>query len=372
MAKRGLNIYKRKDGRWEGRISLRNNVYADKRKYQSVYGHSYREVKEKMSLLVREKDFGKRRCPLTVKQVVELWLNEKRYSWKESTYASYRQIAEHHLYGDFGQMNAASLSSTIMGQYIHSIKKTDGSKIADSYANSIGSVILQAFAYATKEHQLKLPLLVYNRKKKTSEKYSLPSDKEMQCLTNYLYAHTDDSTCLGILLACYTGIRIGEVCALRWKDIDEKEEVLRIRENMQRIKSFNEEGRKTEVKMQAPKTINSVRTIPIPAPLMQILKKKRDEDECYLIRGKRKPWAETRTLQYRFARILESCEIEHFHFHMLRHYFATRCIRQGFDVKSLSEILGHANIQVTLNLYVHSTMQQKRILMNRLFEDEKF
>ena len=83
-----------------------------------------------------------------------------------------------------------------------------------------------------------------------------------------------------------------------------------------------------------------------------------------MIRGKKKPFAEPRTVQYRFSKILKQCQSEDFHFHMLRHAFATRCIDMGFDVKSLSEILGHSNVQITMNLYVHSTMQRKKQLMN--------
>lgn len=105
--------------------------------------------------------------------------------------------------------------------------------------------------------------------------------------------------------------------------------------------------------------------IPIPPVLMTLLKNKAKVDSSYIIRGKRKPWAEPRTLQYRFAKILDQCGLEAFNFHMLRHAFATQCIAGGFDVKSLSEILGHSSTQITLNLYVHSSMQRKKQLMKQ-------
>lgn len=105
--------------------------------------------------------------------------------------------------------------------------------------------------------------------------------------------------------------------------------------------------------------------IPIPPVLLPLLKKHRQDAGEYLIKGKKKPWAEPRTLQYRFTGILRACGLEHFNFHMLRHAFATYCIAGGFDVKTLSEILGHSSVQITLNLYVHSNMQRKRKLMEQ-------
>ncbi len=125
---------------------------------------------------------------------------------------------------------------------------------------------------------------------------------------------------------------------------------------MQRIKEFGQEGMGTSIKIQAPKTATSLRRIPIPDTLFSLLKENRQPPAHYLIAGRQHAFAETRTVQYRFASILKKCGIAHFKFHMLRHYFASLCIRRGFDVKSLSEILGHSNVQITLNLYVHSTM----------------
>lgn len=157
-----------------------------------------------------------------------------------------------------------------------------------------------------------------------------------------------------------------EVCALTWADIDLRDGVIHIRRNLQRVKADDGQKNNTEILLQTPKTGSSHRIIPIPPVLLPLLKKHCQKPDQYLISGRRKPWAEPRTLQYRFAKILKACGLEHFNFHMLRHAFATRCIAEGFDVKSLSEILGHSSVQITLNLYVHSSMKRKRQLMGQI------
>lgn len=192
-----------------------------------------------------------------------------------------------------------------------------------------------------------------------------PSEKELTVLESYLLQHAQDDTCIGILIAYHTGLRIGEVCALTWEDIDLDEEVIYIRKNLQRVKTTDHVKNNTEILLQTPKTSASFRIIPIPPVLLPLLKERREEKWGYIIKGKKKAWAEPRTLQYRFAKILEECGMEGFNFHMLRHAFATRCIARGFDVKSLSEILGHSNTQTTLNLYVHSNMKRKKELMEQ-------
>ena len=121
----------------------------------------------------------------------------------------------------------------------------------------------------------------------------------------------------------------------------------------------------THIIEQVPKTSDSFRTIPIPPQLIPLLQIYKKESSMYVISGTKTPWAEPRTIQYRFMNILKKCKIDYFNFHMLRHAFATRCVAMGLDVKSLSEILGHSNIQITLNLYVHSTIQQKKQFMKQ-------
>lgn len=366
MAKKGLNIYKRKDGRWEGRTLL--DTPEGKRKYHSVYGHSYREAKEKLLAIVTEKPEQNQKCRMTVRQIMEQWLGDKQYLWKESTYACYRQLVNNHMSGKTGLIPAAAFNNIKFHRFLQDIRCKDGLSASPAYVHNIGAAVIQAFRYMQREYHYQLPTLTNIKTVRTERNLILPSELQMHKLRDYLYLHKEDNTCMGILLAYHTGIRLGELCALRWEDIDFDKRILKVNHNMQRVKNFSSAAGKTDIRIQTPKTTTSVRTIPLPDRLVTILFQNRRAEKDYIIRGKNRDWAEARTVQYRFSAILKDCGIEHFKFHMLRHYFATSCIQNGFDVKSLSEILGHATVQTTLNLYVHSSMDQKRKLMNHIYE----
>lgn len=366
MAKKGLNIYKRKDGRWEGRILL--DAPEGRRKYRSVYGHSYREAKNKLLELAAKDPGEERGCPLTVGQVMERWLKDRQCIWKESTYACYRQLVSRHVTGRVAQLHAADFNNIQFHVFLQGIRCRDGSAASAAYLHNIGAAVMQAFRYMQREYRYQLPSLTNIKTVRSGRNLVLPSDIQMHKLRDYLYRNKEDSTCVGILLAYHTGIRLGELCALKWENIDFEKGILQVNRNMQRVKNFGAADGKTDIRIQTPKTVTSVRCIPLPDRLTALLLENRGADADYIIQGKKRKWAEARTVQYRFRAILKECGVEPFKFHMLRHYFATTCIQNGFDVKSLSEILGHAAVQTTLNLYVHSSMSQKRRLMNHIFE----
>ena len=153
-------------------------------------------------------------------------------------------------------------------------------------------------------------------------------------------------------------MRLGEVCALRWSDINLVEGVLRVQRTVYRINY----GKRTELVLQTPKSENSIRSIPLTAKMLSVLCRMKDKKDCYLLTGTERP-LEPRTMQYRFRRFLEKNNLALRNYHVLRHSFATRCIEGGMDIKSLSEILGHANVQTTLQMYVHPSMATKRAAM---------
>lgn len=364
MPKRGENIYKRKDGRWEGRI--RKYVDDRKWKYRSVYGKSYHEVKEKMCRMKQETE-SKGAGEYTVAEAAELWIQARSPYWKAGTCSVYRQMLNKYIIPYMGGMPVRRITNQVLLDFMTNVN-TQNVPLSRNYMFQICSAIRRILSYINRQYDLGIVIPDNPVSKEHAHNILLPSESTLTVLADYLLANSDNDTCLGILIALHTGIRIGELSALRWKDIDLEEGVLYIRSNIIRVYKNDgekENGCATQILAQKPKSSDSVRIIPLPACLIPILREHRKEESRYVVSGVKAMWAEPRTIQYRFENILKKCQIENFNFHMLRHAFATRCVSMGLDVKSLSEILGHSDIQLTLNLYVHSSIQQKRLLMQQ-------
>lgn len=170
---------------------------------------------------------------------------------------------------------------------------------------------------------------------------------------------------IGVLICLYTRIRIGELCAMQWKDISLAEGLLYISKTVQRVQQLDNPFQKTKLCVFPPKSVNSKRIIPIPKTLLDILIPFEGNSDDYVLTGKAK-CADPRTMQYHFKKFLRACNIEDTNFHTLRHTFATHCIEMGFDIKTLSEILGHSSVNITLDRYVHSSLKMKQESMNKL------
>ncbi len=366
MPRRGENIYKRKDGRWEGRIK-KTVCLPNERKYKSVYGKSYREVRAKMEAARKELEENGEQCIFSMAEAAEMWMKDKGYGWKTTTYASYLQIVDKYIVPCLGTLPLYRIDNQRMEMFISEIQqKDDKRKLSSNYLFYICGIVQRIMIHIRKKNNFNLtvPEIPVSKERKT--KMILPSTAALSKLEDYLVKNTENDTCVGILTALHTGIRIGELCALTWKDVDFDEGVLHIRKSLQRIKCSDGQKNKTKMILSTPKTVDSIRDIPIPPILLPVLLSCRKHPDEPVIGGVKSLWIEPRTLQYRFKRILKECDLEYFNFHMLRHAFATRCIEKGFDIKSLSEILGHSNIQITLNLYVHSSLKQKKQLMSML------
>lgn len=169
---------------------------------------------------------------------------------------------------------------------------------------------------------------------------------------------------IGVLLAIHTGMRIGEICALQWKDVDLKSRTVRVTKTIIRTYSKSEGSR---VSITPPKTRTSTRTIPLNSWICQLLYLVCGDSESFIVSGKPKP-TEPGKLRSWYNRVLKQNKIEHRKFHCLRHTFATTCISCGCDYKSLSQILGHSNVSVTMNLYVHPDMEMKRRCVENLVD----
>lgn len=371
MAKAGNNIYKRKDGRYEGRVLLGKTLH-QKPQYVYVYAKTLHEVKQKMGEIREQEERRSSAAQITLQDGLEEWMEAMKKSWKPTTYDTYLRLADRYILPLLGRCKICDITKPVLDEFAAELAKRSGKKqLSEGYKKYICSMVCQVIAYAGEAHQMELPSPKLPDFRMTKREKSLPDEKDLERLEAYLVEHQDDETCLGILLAQNTGIRIGELCALQWKDIDLDRGVVMIRRNLQRIRVYGEEKKegdrktkKTRICMQMPKTMNSVRMIPLADGLVEVLGRHVKDPERYLVPGKKKEWAEVRTLQYRFAAILKKCQIPPFHFHMLRHAFASNCVGQGCDIKSLSEVLGHSNVQITMNTYVHSSMKQKKQMMN--------
>lgn len=191
------------------------------------------------------------------------------------------------------------------------------------------------------------------------------NEKEKQKLYKFLTS-SEDIRNLGILICIYSGLRIGEVCGLKWKDIDFESKEIFVQRTVQRL--YKGKNNNSEVIVTLPKTKRSARKIPIAKVLIDKLKEvhKNYSDDCFITTGVANQCYEPLTYRHVYKQILKHCQLPYKKFHCLRHTFATRCIRVGMDIKSLSEVLGHSNIGTTMNIYVHSSYEVKKKYIDRL------
>lgn len=369
MAKRGDNIRKRKDGRWEGRYK-KGRAADGSIIYGSVYGKTYKEVKEKMASIISHplqlatpKGQGKTFC-----EVLNLWMDNNRARLKGGTINKYQNLIDTHIMPELGLTKVNELSATRINTFLDekiSRGRVDGSGgLSASYVRSIMLVINAAIKYAVSEQlcsPLKTPICKPSVDK--TELSILSSEEQKKLETSLL--NNFDLTGAGIYISLHTGLRIGEVCSLAWNDIDMNKRVIHVRHTVARIRSGNSGG-STILIIDTPKTKASKRDIPISSTLLPILLKlKTLSSKGFLLTGTSE-FIKPRTFEYRYHKILDDCGIASVNYHALRHTFATRCVEAGVDIKSLREILGHGNVSVTLNTYVHSSLEMKRNQLEKL------
>lgn len=365
MARKGENIYKRKDGRWEGRY-ISGRKENGRARYTSIYGHSYMEIKEELNKRRAEHaDKKLSACRLTVKVLCLQWLDQVRSTVKESSYFRYEQLVKKHIIPTLGGQRADTLTGNFLSRFVNGKLehgRLDGkgglsAKTVQDITIVVKSVLKlaeQEYGLTNRSSTVKLP------KAGQAEAHVLCSTDTLR-LEQHLRSMPDNSNA-GILLCLYTGIRLGEVCALRWSDIDWEKHILRIRKTVLRLPrgSDDSEG-KTRLTLTKPKTKSAEREIPLPSALWEYLGRiaKCQNENAYILTGQVGRFMDPRTYQYRFQSLLKRLRIEPVCFHSLRHTFATQSIQCGIDVKSLSEILGHATVEMTLKRYVHSSMEIK-------------
>lgn len=353
-----FNIYHRRDGRWEGRISCGKKENG-KRKYLYVLARTREAVVEKMEE-IRQREQPRGRCTKTISVLFSEWYHSVQHRIKESTAANYTMKAQKHILPSFGDKSVDSIVQNDIYSFIEA-KQKEG--LSNRYVSDIIILMKTMYKYAVRTYHILNPMDgVVLPKKKTTE-IDLLDNAEQAKLQQYIN-HNQNLSTLGIALSMSTGIRIGELCALQWKDIDLEKRIFTVRKTMQRIQCPTETS-KTKLIITDPKSESSRRRIPIPDCMMGFLHKFKGESDKYVLTGSDKP-IEPRTMQYRFATILKNAKLPSVHFHALRHIFASSCIRLGFDVKALSELLGHSSVEITLNRYVHSSFEQKKEYMKRI------
>lgn len=372
MPKKGENIYKRKDGRWEGRY-IRYYDENGKAKYGYVYSKTYNEVKKK--LIEKKSQVGTKCETLSNKtilynDVLNAWLQSAKINIKESTYSRYFHLIDTHIRPYLGKYPLSKISTQIVEGFIekqlnYGRLKSRGS-LSPKTVTDILAIVKSSMEYAKYNNLNVMCNLGKLTVKKKDREMRVLSRAEQEALIRTLLQDMD-SCKFGILLSLYTGIRIVELCALQWDDICIESSTLKVRKTMQRIQNTNIDAEaKTKVIITEPKSQCSIREIPLPQFIINIAKQFQNNPQAYILSGEETKYVEPRTMQNRFKSLIVQSGIDDANFHALRHTFATRCIEVGFELKSLSEILGHANVNITLNRYVHSSFDLKCSNMNKL------
>ena len=301
---------------------------------------------------------------LKIKDIIELWKDDKKQYVKKSTYSAYVLAVENHITPFFGQ-DYAFENNKVQNFILFKLKNGLSQKsvkdilvvlkmvLKFAVKNGYMSYIEINVKFPTDTHKAKIEVLTKNDYKK---------------LTTYLQENFSFKN-LGVYICLSTGMRIGEICGLKWQDVDLDNNSIKIERIIQRLYVFEDGKKYTEVITSTPKTSNAVRDIPINADLKKILKplKRVMNDDYFIITNSNKP-TEPRNYRNYFNNLLKSLNLQHIKFHALRHSFASRCIEAKCDYKTVSSILGHSNISTTLNLYVHPNLEQKKKCIDQMWK----
>lgn len=357
MSRKGENIFYRKDGRWEARYvkkELENGRY----QYGYVYGKSYMEVKQKRNnILLNLEELKKQEIHsnYTFNYYIDHWLESIKFLVKNSTYCHYYSIVKNHIRPGLGYLELKNIKPEKI-EYFMNQKFESG--LSNKTIRDMAVVLKQIMSYAGVSFKFRLPKL-------QKKEIKILSKREQNLLEKEIFTR-NDFIGFGILISLYTGLRIGEVCALQWKDINLDKKLLYVNHTMLRVMDDMDSGTRTKIILEEPKTEHSKREIPISNFLYKVLKNLKPLNKnTYFLTGT-KDYIEPRTYYNNYKKILKDIGVKPYGFHSLRHTFATRCIEIGMDPKTLSEILGHSDVKVTLSLYVHPTNSLKSVYLDKL------
>ena len=301
-----------------------------------------------------------------------IWLDEWfcnyiRPSSKRRTCERYSEIIEKRLKVKLGEYELDELTPLVLQRYITELIESGNMKTGKGLAaNSVNGIITVI------QNSLKLAYALGTIKEYAADKIRRPKtkEKEVTCFTLSEQKKIERAALsgkktkwLGIVVCLYTGLRIGELLALEWKDVDFQKGMLTVSKS--RHEGKDENGRYAQI-VESPKTVSSRRCIPLPKQILCELRMLKRKSRSLYVISNGESSIPVRSYQRSFERLLKKLDIPHKGFHALRHTFATRALECGMDVKMLSELLGHKDPAVTLRRYVHSLMEQKKEMMNKV------
>ena len=366
MARRGENIYKRQDGRWEGRYK-KGRMPDGRLIYGYVYARKYSDCKEKLEQVKARCLYAQetvRKCGTEkVCDFLRYWLSSIiKPHVKVSTFSNYVAIVEKWLLPFFSNQKLHEVRKEEVQCFISSLPEQG---LSPGSVRNIYNVLYAAMKKA-KEYDyisadpcggVRLP----QRENKEARVLTLQEQKILEQVAK------EDKNGFAILLASYTGLRVGEICGLTWEDVDLGNGVLNVSRTIRRVQCHEPEAEtKTVLVIGSAKSERSRRAIPLPSCILKLFQEHKKTSTGEYVFSYRGHPLEPRILQYRFKMLLKKAGLAEINFHALRHTFATRCMELCFDIKTLSEILGHASAKMTLDRYGHSQMEHKRLVMKSL------
>lgn len=360
MSRRGENIYRRSDGRYEGRYVIGKKLNGSTQ-FGYIYGNSYGDVKkrliQKKNELTNNSQSGS--CSISLREWVRRWQMLKlRSRVKPTTEQTYHTLLKNYILPVLGNEDLATITVEKVIWLITQMKTQKYSMTTISFTLHLLSAILNTAV----EYEL-------IRNNPCMHIGTVKNDyiREQRVLTREEQITLEETNDLSILLALHTGMRVGELCGLKWSDIDWSANTITVRRTVQRVK---QKDGTTKLIENTPKTIQSFRIIPLSDKLRERLEKLSGRDEEFIL-GKKGRACDPRTLQRRLKVITERNGIKDIHFHSLRHTFATRMVTAGTDMKTVSTLLGHSTVNTTLNIYTHSNLELKKEAIRKLTEQDQ-
>lgn len=367
MPHKGENIYRCQDGRWAARY-LKGHTPDGKALYGYVYRQSYSDVRRAQAeATLRRSGLQASDSAVSSETLAEFlnrWLQSIQTGVRESTFANYDGLIRRHILPALGDMPLFQVTSSTIQKYID--QKLESGRLDGCGGLSVKTArdIVGLLKCSLKSAEIELRIVL--------PKYSPPNlrvltREEQRALIAAAQAE-DGADGLGVLLSLFTGIRIGELCSLKWDDVSFQDGALTVSRTLQRIENLGSDKRnKTVVRVESQKNQYSLRVIPLPSPLLCRMKQLRGgaRGDDYVLSGSGR-YVEPRLCQYRFKKLIKSAGIADINFYVLRHTFATRCAELGVDAKTISELLGHASVNVTLNRYVQSSFDRQRECLEKL------